>query len=98
MPHNLYLHSSIVQSRQYDRHSIKEKAQAIKYATIDSNLQLSVAFVVNCLLLVLGASLFYGVNQDQLGGFYDLYHALRTQPILGAALGAIMSTLLLLPC
>ena len=93
MPHNLYLHSSIVQSRQYDRHSIKEKAQAIKYATIDSNLQLSVAFVVNCLLLVLGASLFYGVNQDQLGGFYDLYHALRTQPILGAALGAIMSTL-----
>lgn len=58
MPHNLYLHSSIVQSRKYDRHSIHEKAQAIKYATIDSNIQLSIAFVVNCLLLTLGAALF----------------------------------------
>ena len=61
MPHNLYLHSSIVQSRKYDRHSIHEKAQAIKYATIDS-IQLSIAFVVNCLLLTLGAALFFGTK------------------------------------
>ncbi|MBH4862489.1 Nramp family divalent metal transporter [Staphylococcus aureus] len=54
MPHNLYLHSSIVQSRTYSRHNNEEKAQAIKFATIDSNIQLSIAFVVNCLLLVLG--------------------------------------------
>ncbi|PTF13403.1 Nramp family divalent metal transporter [Staphylococcus devriesei] len=93
MPHNLYLHSSIVQSRKYNRQSNKDKAQAIKYATIDSNIQLSVAFVVNCLLLVLGAALFYGANTDSLGGFYDLYHALKTQPILGVVLGSIMSTL-----
>lgn len=93
MPHNLYLHSSIVQSRKYNRQSNKDKAQAIKYATIDSNIQLSVAFVVNCLLLVLGAALFYGANADSLGGFYDLYHALKTQPILGVVLGSIMSTL-----
>ncbi|PTE69787.1 divalent metal cation transporter [Staphylococcus devriesei] len=93
MPHNLYLHSSIVQSRKYNRQSNKDKAQAIKYATIDSNIQLSVAFVVNCLLLVLGAALFYGANADTLGGFYDLYHALKTQPILGLVLGSIMSTL-----
>lgn len=93
MPHNLYLHSSIVQSRKYNRQSNKDKAQAIKYATIDSNIQLSVAFVVNCLLLVLGAALFYGANADTLGGFYDLYHALKTQPILGVVLGSIMSTL-----
>ncbi|SUM32504.1 manganese transport protein MntH [Staphylococcus gallinarum] len=93
MPHNLYLHSSIVQTRMYDRHDMKSKAQAIKYAILDSNIQLSIAFVINCLLLILGAALFYGVNTEKLGGFYDLYTALHHQPILGASLGAIMSTL-----
>lgn len=93
MPHNLYLHSSIVQSRMYDRNSTESKAQAIKYATMDSNIQLIIAFVINCLLLVLGAALFYGVDSDKLGGFYDLYHALQNQPLLGATLGGIMSTL-----
>ncbi|HHO1856125.1 TPA: Nramp family divalent metal transporter [Staphylococcus aureus] len=67
--------------------------EAIKFATIDSNIQLSIAFVVNCLLLVLGASLFFNSNADDLGGFYDLYHALKTEPVLGATMGAIMSTL-----
>lgn len=93
MPHNLYLHSSIVQSRMYDRNDIHSKAHAIKYATIDSNIQLTIAFVVNCLLLVLGSALFYGANTEQLGGFYDLYQALQQEPILGASMGAIMSTL-----
>ncbi|HCG74342.1 MULTISPECIES: Nramp family divalent metal transporter [Staphylococcus] len=93
MPHNLYLHSSIVQSRKYNRHDNQEKAQAIKYATIDSNLQLSIAFVVNCLLLTLGAALFFGTKTNDLGGFYDLYHALKTEPALGAAMGGVMSTL-----
>lgn len=93
MPHNLYLHSSIVQSRMYNRNSTESKAQAIKYATMDSNIQLIIAFVINCLLLVLGAALFYGVDSDKLGGFYDLYHALQNQPLLGATLGSIMSTL-----
>ncbi|MBN6091854.1 Nramp family divalent metal transporter [Staphylococcus saprophyticus] len=93
MPHNLYLHSSIVQSRMYDRNSTQSKAHAIKYATMDSNIQLSIAFIVNCLLLLLGAALFFGVNTEQLGGFYDLYNALQNQPLLGASLGAIMSTL-----
>ena len=45
------------------------------------------------MLLILGAALFYGVNADKLGGFYDLYHALKTQPLLGSVLGSIMSTL-----
>ncbi|WP_426704669.1 Nramp family divalent metal transporter [Staphylococcus shinii] len=93
MPHNLYLHSSIVQSRMYDRNSSNSKAQAIKYAIMDSNIQLSIAFVVNCLLLVLSAALFFGVNSEQLGGFYDLFSALQNQPVLGASLGALMSTL-----
>ena len=40
-----------------------------------------------------GAALFFGTNTDELGGFYDLYHALKTQPLLGATLGGVMSTL-----
>jgi manganese transport protein len=93
MPHNLYLHSSIVQSRMYDRNDDKAKKNAVKFATLDSNIQLIIAFVINCLLLVLGAALFYGANTEQLGGFFDLYHALKTEPALGATMGAIMSTL-----
>lgn len=93
MPHNLYLHSSIVQSRMYNRNDNNAKRSAIKYALIDSNIQLTIAFVVNCLLLILGAALFYGNNTEQLSGFFDLYHALKTEPLLGATMGAIMSTL-----
>ncbi|MDT3960553.1 Nramp family divalent metal transporter [Staphylococcus kloosii] len=93
MPHNLYLHSSIVQSRMYDRNDDKAKKNAVRFATLDSNIQLIIAFVINCLLLVLGAALFYGANTEQLGGFFDLYHALKTEPALGATMGAIMSTL-----
>lgn len=37
--------------------------------------------------------MFYGVNSNSLGGFYDLYQALRTQPVLGVVMGSIMSTL-----
>ncbi|GGI42581.1 Nramp family divalent metal transporter [Mammaliicoccus stepanovicii] len=91
MPHNLYLHSSIVQSRKYDRTDFGKKS-AIKYATIDSNIQLSIAFVINCLLLVLGAALFFGSDQE-LGRFYDLYHALSESHVGGAIGGAVMSTL-----
>ncbi|MFT4464073.1 MAG: divalent metal cation transporter [Sodalis sp. (in: enterobacteria)] len=58
MPHNLYLHSSIVQSRQYDRSNERAVKEAIRYATIDSNIQLGFSFIINCLLLILGAALF----------------------------------------
>ena len=92
MPHNLYLHSSIVQSRNYKRNN-QGKKSAIKYAIIDSNIQLTIAFVINCLLLVLGAALFYGSN-EALGRFFDLYHALSHSNVGGAVGGAVMSTLL----
>ncbi len=59
MPHNLYLHSALVQSRklQKDEHSIRS---AIRFNTIDSTTALSVAFLVNAAILVLAASVFYG--------------------------------------
>ncbi|RIL89216.1 divalent metal cation transporter [Staphylococcus chromogenes] len=92
MPHNLYLHSSIVQSRKYDRQSNTAKKSAIQFAQIDSNIQLSIAFVVNCLLLILGAALFYGTSQD-LGRFYELYDALKTSHVANAVGGGVTSTL-----
>jgi NRAMP (natural resistance-associated macrophage protein) metal ion transporters len=92
MPHNLYLHSAIVQSRAYDRADEKEKARAVRFATWDSNLQLSAAFVINCLLLLLGAALFFGTESD-LSTFGSLYAALQDNAIAGAVASPVLSTL-----
>ena len=59
MPHNLYLHSALVQSRQIG-HDRASKAQACKYNLIDSALALNVAFFVNAAILVLSAAVFHG--------------------------------------
>jgi manganese transport protein len=92
MPHNLYLHSAIVQSRDYSRVDEAGKARAVKFATWDSNLQLSGAFVVNCLLLLLGAGLFFGAKQD-LSTFSSLYAALQDSKIAGGVASPVLSTL-----
>ena len=60
MPHNLYLHSSLSQTRKINHKDKKDVRKAVRFMTWDSNLQLSLAFVVNSLLLILGASLFFG--------------------------------------
>lgn len=91
MPHNLYLHSSIVQARRYERTDAGKK-EAIRFAGLDSNIQLSVAFVVNCLLLILGASMFYG-RAGHLGRFVELYNALKDPGIVGAIASPVLSTL-----
>ena len=93
MPHNLYLHSSIVQTRQYDRTDAASLKDAIKYATFDSNIQLSFSFLINCLLLILGAALFYGNNPDDLGRFTQLYDALKNPQMVGAIASSTMATL-----
>lgn len=92
MPHNLYLHSSIVQARKYDRTDRKSLKEAIKFATIDSNIQLTIAFIINCLLLILGASLFFGYEGplDTLG---QLYRALNDNSIVGAIASPALSVL-----
>lgn len=93
MPHNLYLHSSIVQSRQYDRTNALALKEAIRYATIDSNIQLGFSFIINCLLLILGASLFFGKNPDDIGRFAQLYDALQDHSMVGAIASATLATL-----
>lgn len=92
MPHDLYLGSSISQTRSFDRKKRKSVAQAIKFTTIDSNIQLTLAFVVNSLLLILGAALFFGTNSD-LGRFVDLFNALSDSQIVGAIAGPMLSML-----
>ncbi len=93
MPHNLYLHSSIVQSRKYDRNDREDLKNAVKFATIDSNIQLSFSFVINCLLLLLGASLFFGNDPEQLGKFTQLYDALKNEQIVGSIASGTLATL-----
>lgn len=92
MPHNLYLHSSIAQARKFDRTDEQEKAKAIRFTIWDSNIQLAIAFVVNCLLLILGGALFYGTNSD-LGKFVDLFDALKNPDIVGNIASPALSIL-----
>lgn len=93
MPHNLYLHSSIVQSRQYDRSDERALKEAIRYATIDSNVQLGFSLIINCLLLILGAALFFGKNPDDIGRFAQLYDALQDSTMVGAIASSTLATL-----
>ena len=92
MPHNLYLHSSISQTRKVDYSSQKSIKQAVRFMTWDSNIQLTVAFVVNSLLLILGASLFYG-HANEINAFSQMYEALQDSNIAGTVASAALSTL-----
>lgn len=92
MPHNLYLHSSIAQSRNIDHKNENEVAKAVKFATWDSNIQLSGAFIINCLLLILGAALFFG-HGEGLGTFTSLFNALQDNKMAGAVASPVLSIL-----
>ncbi|QBO36682.1 divalent metal cation transporter [Periweissella cryptocerci] len=92
MPHNLYLHSSISQTRAYNSDDKDEVAKVVKFTTWDSNIQLIGATVVNSLLLILGAALFFG-HGDQLQAFGDLYRALSDNTIAKGIASPVLSTL-----
>jgi manganese transport protein len=85
MPHNLYLHSSIVQTRAFDRQS-EHKREAIKFAVIDSTLALGIALFINSAILVLGAAAFY---RNELGDVADISEAYQLlSPVVGASLAS----------
>jgi manganese transport protein len=94
MPHNLYLHSAITQTRKIDRSNSKDIRKAVRFANIDSNIQLTGAFIINSLLLILGASMFFG-HTKALGEeeFVSLYHALSNHKIVGEIASPLLSTL-----
>jgi manganese transport protein len=83
MPHNLYLHSSIVQTRNYKRDE-EGKRSAIKFATIDSTVFLGLAFFVNAAILILSAATFHENGKFEVADITDAYHLL--DPILGVEL------------
>jgi manganese transport protein len=82
MPHNLYLHSSIVQSRRYKR-TPEGKREAIFMANIDSALALTVALFVNAAIVMVAAAVFYRSGHHEVAAIEDAYKLLS--PLVGAA-------------
>lgn len=95
MPHNLYLHSAIVQTRAYGE-SLPEKREALRYATIDSTIALMFALLINASILILAAASFNRAgNTDvvELGQASALLH-----PLLGSAIAPTLFGIALLCC
>ncbi|HSW99934.1 MAG TPA: Nramp family divalent metal transporter [Patescibacteria group bacterium] len=93
MPHNLYLHSAIVQTRAHDK-TMAGKREAIKFATIDSTIALSIACFVNIAMLVLAAATFYAHGHGEVVEIGDAYKLLA--PLLGVSLASILFAVALL--
>ncbi len=93
MPHNLYLHSSIVQSRNYGR-TPAGKRDAIRLATADSVVALSLALLVNAAILILAAAVFHASGRTEIAEIGDA-HALLS-PLLGVGVASTLFAVALL--
>jgi manganese transport protein len=93
MPHNLYLHSSIVQTRKYEQNSAG-KREAIKFATIDSTVALMFALFINAAILIVSAATFHTRGQHEVAEIQDAFHLLT--PTLGVTLASTVFALALL--
>ena len=93
MPHNLYLHSSIVQTRNFER-TPEGKREAIKYATIDSSFALMFALFINAGILILSAAAFHWSGHQDVAEIQDAYRLLS--PILGVGIASTLFALALL--
>ncbi len=95
MPHNLYLHSGLVQTR-YVGESARDKHEAIKFATIDSSIALCLALTINASILILAAATFYRVGKIDVAEL-DQAHAFLA-PLLGSALAPTLFAIALVCC
>jgi manganese transport protein len=93
MPHNLYLHSSIVQTRKYEQ-TAGGRREAIKFATIDSTFALMFALFINGAILVLAAAAFHGTPNQDVAAIQDAYHLL--DGVLGVTFAGILFAVALL--
>jgi len=93
MPHNLYLHSSIVQTRKFEQ-TTEGKREAIKYASIDSTGALMFALFINGAILVLAASVFHWSGHQDIAAIQDAYKLLS--PLLGVGLASVLFAVALL--
>ncbi|HYU53749.1 MAG TPA: Nramp family divalent metal transporter [Gemmatimonadaceae bacterium] len=92
MPHNLYLHSSIVQTRQYDE-TTEGKREAVRFAFIDSTIALSFALFINAAILIIAAATFHTSGHSGVGEIQDAYKLLT--PLLGAGASTVFALALL---
>jgi len=93
MPHNLYLHSSIVQTRKYEP-TLAGKREAIRYATADSTIALMFALLVNGAILILAAAAFHWSGHQDVAAIQDAYKLLS--PLLGVGAASVIFAVALL--
>ena len=93
MPHNLYLHSSIVQTRRIDQ-SRAGKREAVKFATLDSTIALSLALFINASILILAASTFHVAGRTDVAEIQHAYELLT--PMLGVGIASTLFAIALL--
>ncbi|MBB4064358.1 Nramp family divalent metal transporter [Gellertiella hungarica] len=95
MPHNLYLHSGIVQTRAYGE-TVPEKREALRFATIDSTVALLLALLVNASILILAAAAFNGSGRTEVAELGEAHSLLA--PLLGTAIAPTLFAIALLCC
>ena len=93
MPHNLYLHSAIVQTRRYAE-TKEGKKEAIKFATIDSTAALSIALFVNASILILAAAVFFTNGIGEIAAIEEAYKLLS--PLVGVSIASTLFAIALL--
>jgi manganese transport protein len=93
MPHNLYLHSSIVQTRKY-ADTVEGKREAMRFSTIDSSVALMSALFINAAILVMASAVFHGTGHQDVADISDAYQLLA--PLLGTTMGSILFAVALL--
>jgi manganese transport protein len=93
MPHNLYLHSSIVQTRKY-ADDLAAKKDAIRFATLDSTIALMSALFINAAILIVSAATFHGTQYESVADISDAYKLLA--PILGTSVASTLFAVALL--
>jgi manganese transport protein len=93
MPHNLYLHSSIVQTRRYVD-TQRSKAEAIRFATLDSSIALMSALFINAAILIMSAAVFHGGPNEAVADIGDAF--LLLTPALGTSAAGVLFAVALL--
>jgi manganese transport protein len=93
MPHNLYLHSSIVQTRKYTD-TFESKREAIRFASIDSAVALMFALFINAAILIMAAATFHGTGHEAVADIGDAYQLLS--PLLGTSMASVLFAIALL--
>src|SRR4051795_6335772 len=95
MPHNLYLHSGVVQTRRYGD-AVAEKREAIMLATVDSTIALMLALLINASILILAAATFHKAGKTDIAELEQVHSFLA--PLLGSAIAPTLFGIALLCC